>query len=396
MARKKKGSTGEGGGRSHRLKWLISALCLAAIAVATAGAAVTIQQQAAEAQATREAALVARALPVKVSLPVAESGYEVERSFTGLIAARRSIDLGFDQSGRVSTVLADLGDRVSPGEVVAELDRDRLMARQAEFRASVAEARAALTLAEADLERAARLAASGASSTVTRDQARTTRDQAAARLSSAEAALESVMIDLDRTELRSPFDAIVVARLAEPGAIVSPGTAVLRLLDAVSPEAEVGLPLTKARQLFSGRKIMLRLRQAELEGTVRAVVPEVAGGTRTATVVVALPAGTEATEGETVELVVTDSIEADGYWVPTAALMPGVRGLWSLRTVVGDPETGQDRVAEAAVTIEHIGDGRAFVRGSLDAETPVIIDGAHRVAPGQAVAIEEVGNGERS
>ncbi|AZL61436.1 efflux RND transporter periplasmic adaptor subunit (plasmid) [Tabrizicola piscis] len=380
--------------RGGLLRGTVNVALLGAIAAGVILVALAIHKRSAEAQAAQQSALVTRAVPVSVARPAAESGYDLTRSFTGLVAARRSVDLGFDQAGRVMAVHADLGDRVAQGEVVAELDRDRLLARQAELTASIAEARAALALAEGDLGRAVRLTASGATAAVTRDQAQSARDRAAARLASAEAALANVAIDLDLAALRAPFEATVVARLAEPGAVVSPGTPILRLLDAVSLEVQVGLPLTEARRLSVGQTVMLRLRQAQVAGTVRTVVPEIAGGTRTATVIVALPPGAEVTEGETVDLVITNRVDAEGYWVPTAALMPGVRGLWALRTVVVDPQSGDGTVADAAVSILHAADGRAFVRGTLDADTPVIIDGAHRVAPGQTVSIQPTSEGE--
>lgn len=65
---------------------------------------------------------------------------------------------------------------------------------------------------------------------------------AKASVSSAEEAVDKALLDLTRTEIRSPFDAIVQARTASPGNVVSAGATLGTLVSR--DKAEVRLPLT--------------------------------------------------------------------------------------------------------------------------------------------------------
>ncbi|MEO0531837.1 MAG: hypothetical protein AAF266_14875 [Planctomycetota bacterium] len=73
----------------------------------------------------------------------------------------------------------------------------------------------------------------------------------------------------------------------------------------------------------------------------------------------------------------------EGFWVPTAALTPDRRGLWSV-LVANEKNIAEARVVEV---IENDGD-RSFVRGTLEANERMIVGGAHRVVVGQAVRIK--------
>ena len=76
---------------------------------------------------------------------------------TGRVVARQSVSLAFEPAGRVEAVLAERGDAVEQGEVLARLDTRRLESRLAEVAARSEEARASLALAQRQEERDALL-----------------------------------------------------------------------------------------------------------------------------------------------------------------------------------------------------------------------------------------------
>ncbi|WP_309083719.1 secretion protein HlyD [Chelativorans sp.] len=196
----------------------------------------------------------------------------------------RQVQLGFRVGGRIAEMLVDEGDRVKAGQDMARLDaqpyQDALEAAEAQVasqkanlakleagprEAEIAQARALLaersfdrTNAEQALERARRLRATGAVSEAAFDQAQAARDMAAARVESAqealhlleegsrkediaaaraslqeaEANLAGARTSLEDTVLHAPADGVVLSRVREPGAIVSPGdTAYVLSLD---------------------------------------------------------------------------------------------------------------------------------------------------------------------
>jgi len=118
-------------------------------------------------------------------------------------------------------------------------------------------------------------------------------------------------------------------------------------------------------------------------------VPEIDPATRTADVVIAL--STEESlrhvAGEVVRLALEEHVEAEGTWVPTAALVPGTRGLWAVYAVVPSEDDPFRTVIERReLEVLHTTGDRALVRGTLRGGEQLVIEGIHRVVPGQQVA----------
>lgn len=82
-----------------------------------------------------------------------------------------------------------------------------------------------------------------------------------------------------------------------------------------------------------------------------------------------------------------ESIAADGYWLPVAALVRGGRGLWSC-FVLSEPD-GSDtfQVLRRDVEILQTERDRVLVRGTLQSGDRAIINGTHRLVPGQRVRL---------
>lgn len=133
----------------------------------------------------------------------------------GSIEPAHRVRLGFKQGGLISEILVNAGQHISRGQVVGRLD-------QVDAKALVKSAQAAYDKAQRDFERAERLLDSGVTTVKSRDDAR-------AQLDACEAALTQAREALSRTQLFSPVDGTVYARLAEPGETIGPGTPVLAI-----------------------------------------------------------------------------------------------------------------------------------------------------------------------
>lgn len=350
---------------------------------ATAVAIGRIHADAAAEAASERAALTTPRLPVAVETVEPEPGYRVERRYLGLVAPRRQVSLGFDLGGRLESLQAEVGDAVAAGQPLARLDTRRLAARRAELEAALREAEAALTFAEGEAGRQRTLAQRGSASAQARDRAVSEAQVARARRDSLAAQLDSLAVDEADSALRAPFAGIVVERVLDEGAVVSPGTPVFRLLEMQRPEARVGLPAGEAARLSAGDELRLAWRGGETRGRLRALIPEVVGGTRTAAALVALQPLPGLASGDAVELILEREVAAPGFWVPSAALVAGERGLWALQLV--EPVEEGERVRRAAVEVLHVEGARSFVRGTLAAGDRIVVEGAQRVRAGQLV-----------
>ncbi|MCE7031100.1 efflux RND transporter periplasmic adaptor subunit [Lysobacter sp. GX 14042] len=156
-------------------------------------------------------------------------------SATGTLRAISTVDVGSQISGLVTEVLADFNDQVSRGQVIARIDPSTYQAQIEQgtasanaARASLATAEAALRNAEADYRRKSELGRSQLVSASDVDVARTALDQARAQVNAAraqitqqQASTQTSRLNLERTEIRSPVDGVVLTRTVEPGQTVA-------------------------------------------------------------------------------------------------------------------------------------------------------------------------------
>jgi RND family efflux transporter MFP subunit len=126
-------------------------------------------------------------------------------------------------SGIVREVGVNAGDRVKKGRSLLTLDAAPYQARVAESRAAVARFTEETAEARRDLARTQELYDRTVISTSELDQARLRQARAKAQLEGAQARLARERQDLTDSALRAPFEAVVVARLAEPGQHVAVG-----------------------------------------------------------------------------------------------------------------------------------------------------------------------------
>jgi HlyD family secretion protein len=154
---------------------------------------------------------------------------------TGSVQPTNEVEISSELSGIVRTVDVDYNDRVEVGQVLAELDTDKLKAEVAHSRATllarqanVQEAEARVTEKQSEFERIKRLQAKNFSSQADLDTARAAYQTALAALASARAEVDVAQanLDVDETNLKkacicSPIDGIVLSRDVEPGQTVA-------------------------------------------------------------------------------------------------------------------------------------------------------------------------------
>jgi RND family efflux transporter MFP subunit len=149
----------------------------------------------------------------------------------GTVEAKVVVQVGAKITGRVITVLVDQGDEVKVGQILARLDEQEHVAAVRQAEAALARARATEALAHVNAERWRQLHAEGAVSSVDMDVRVTEAVAAAHELRNAEAMLALARARLADTVIVNPLDGYVVSRDLEPGATVTPGTAILKIAD---------------------------------------------------------------------------------------------------------------------------------------------------------------------
>src|SRR5688572_16683356 len=148
---------------------------------------------------------------------------------TGYIVPQRRSVVSARTSGRLEWLGVDEGSRVTRGEIVARLDNEDLAAMVTESKASLSQARAtlaqsraALWEAEREQERQQNLLGQGITTQAAHDAARRGLDVARSGLEANEhavraatARVELAEANFEKTNVRAPFDGIVISKNSE-------------------------------------------------------------------------------------------------------------------------------------------------------------------------------------
>jgi len=323
-------------------------------------------------------------MPVAATLFSVRSSFQREANYLGVIKAGSDSDIGFEVAGVVTALPATEGKRVAPGEVLAQLGIDRRQARLDAARAAYERVVAERSLADTRQGRLASLLTDGSVSQQEYDDTRFTAQALAAAENSAAAELQSVELELTKSTLEAPYDAVVAERLVQIGTVVAPGTPVLRLVTTTGREAHIGVPVDVARRLIPGASHSLALRDRLIEGRLRSIRDDVDPATLTVGTVFDLPADTAISVGESVRLLVNEPIPMAGGWLPITALLEAPRGLWDVLTITAD-EKGQYRAHRESVEVIYTRGNEVFVRGTLEEGAAVVASGLQRISPGDLV-----------
>jgi len=232
----------------------------------------------------RQAAVAVVVSPVETGL-IRDLG-----QFSGTLIPKSQFVVAPKVSGKLKKLFVNIGDRVTRGQVVAQLDdeeyRQQVLQAEADLkvaRANFEEARSALELAKKDLERAQALHQRGIYSDSQLDTARAqyqSRESAfkvsEAQVANREAALETARVRLSYTRIVATWESgtevrFVGERFVDEGALLSvntpiisivelqPITAVIFATDKEYFRIQVGQPVTISSTVFPERKFSGRV-----------------------------------------------------------------------------------------------------------------------------------------
>ncbi|ARN73297.1 efflux RND transporter periplasmic adaptor subunit [Oceanicoccus sagamiensis] len=319
--------------------------------------------------------------------------YTIDRYFVGQVQARQRAELGFEVAGTIEQVMVDEGDRVSQGQVLAQLDNRLLNAEIAEIEASGDDINARLDLAKLKLKRERELNSKGYAAEQRIDELMAEIASLNAQLMSLKARQASAETMLSKHQLVAPYAGEIAYRYSDSGSIAQPGHIIFRLLEQGQEEARVGVPTRLVSALSVGAPVVIQVAGKDMQAKVMAIATNVDAMTRTSSVRIAMPAVPEAVDGEMVYLHVPERIQQPGFWLTDSSLASGVRGMWNVYVLV--PQAGSDLYTIEARSIEllYMADGRAFVKGAINQGEPVISAGLHRVVPGLSVRLSSASSG---
>lgn len=196
--------------------------------------------------------------PDYMTAPVVRGDLEDAVLATGTLEAKDQVDVGAQVSGQLKNLYVELGDKVTKGQLLAEIDpvlqQNDLRNTQAALDDVVAQKRskqAQLTQAQQQLTRQRQMMASNATSREDLQSAQATYDTAKADLLSLEARIrqsrvqvETAQANLGYTRISAPIDGTVVAIVTQQGQTVvsaqqAPTILKLATLDTMTIKAQI-------------------------------------------------------------------------------------------------------------------------------------------------------------
>jgi multidrug efflux pump subunit AcrA (membrane-fusion protein) len=418
------------GAGSTRLKVTMSVLAVAA-ALELAGCGGSRNDAAAASHAN-----AAGTVPVALA-HLRSATFATATELSGSLTAVRSVTVGAISAGRIVAVNVAVGDRVSAGQVLAQVDtagfsagltqaqagasaaaaneyasRSSLQASAAAIEAAqaqVAAARSRLVLARVTAQRMASLYAQGAISHQQNDEtqaglsaaqagfaqahaglsgakdefeaSRSQTQAAADAAAQARAGVAVASVPLRDATLSAPFDGVITSKFVDPGAVVGAGSPVVALQNTQDLELDVAVPDDDVAGLVPGTPLAVRVDAIGgklVPARVRAVVPSENPALRSATVKIALAGRAGLLPGMYARVSVEGGAH-QGWGVPLAALVTraGQSGVF----VVRDGKASFVPVQSGA-----IGPKLVEVDGVSGASTEVAVSNLERLSDGTPVA----------
>ena len=315
--------------------------------------------------------------------PAEKRGWNEVFSASGNVAAWQEALVGSEINGyRITSVLANVGDTVKKGQVLATLASETIEADAAQSRAGVAEAEAVAREADGNAARAKTLEASGAMSLAQIEQYSTAALTARARVDSAKARARIDQIRVNLTKVVAPDNGVISARLAVVGSLAQPGMEHFKLIRQGRVEWRAEVSAKALPDIAVGQKVKVAVGTVNVDGVVRTVSPTIDATTRNALVYVDLPAGTlgKLSPG----MFVTGEFQGrarEAITLPQNAAL--LRDGFSYVYVVGSG----NKVTLTKVQLGNAQRGRVEVLGGLEANAIVVATGAAFLSDGDTVRI---------
>lgn len=328
--------------------------------------------------------------PVRTMI-VTSTGGEDEHGFSGIAQAGDQARIGFTVGGRVQAMHVKVGDTVTVGDLLAELDDSdyRLQLRSAS--AALSQANAAARNARAAFERVQALFVADNVSAADVDAARAGADASAAQASAARQQRALAASQLEQTRIVATHDGAVANVMAQVDEAVGAGQPVIVVAGGDKLEVILGVAARLISRVSRGQAATVRF--PAVDATVAATVTEVgvasAGGS-TYPVVVTLDESSDAfRSGMAAEITMVFAAAEEG---PRIQILPAAVGedpdgrfVWLVRPT----EESLATVARRGVEIGPLNAGGLHILHGLVDGDVVVTAGVSRIRDGQQVRLLE-------
>jgi membrane fusion protein, multidrug efflux system len=208
---------------------------------------------------TKAGGAAAAPQPVKLAREnvavVAERTLQSGPDISGTLRAKRAASIRAEVGGAVSEVLADAGQRVKEGQLLARIDAPALADAVVAARSGLSAAKNNLQVAESSARRARTLAEAGALAAQDAERAEAQLEGARAQLADAQARVASAEQQAGKIRVRAPFGGVVSERAASAGDVVASGSALFTVIDPSRLQFDASVPAARIGAVRPGAAV---------------------------------------------------------------------------------------------------------------------------------------------
>ncbi len=250
------------------------------------------------------------AAPVAVTVAkVSEQEVPVLIELAGTLQAAERASIASKVTGVITRMPVVLGSSVKAGDLLVALSAEEIAAR-------LNQAEAQLAQAKRNLERDQNLLAKSAA---TPEAVKAMTDQ----YNIAQAGYREAKTMMGYATITAPFDGMVTRKNAHSGDLATPGTVLLQIENNRTLQVTTAVPESLALQIRTGDVLTVKVEAAglALQGTVSEIAPAVDPNSRTAPVVLDLPANPNLRSGQFARVVLPGK-SSRSLLIPSSALVP--------------------------------------------------------------------------
>lgn len=264
-----------------RTSWFLTLVTLAAV-----GGLTVFRTSEALARRAEAAEPVAAATPAVEVATVGKRQVRATATVNGTLRPVNEVDVVADVPGRITSIRAEIGDRVAKGQVLAVLDADDLAIAVRQAKAAVEAAKAGLDAGARELASSEALFQANGISEVAITGLRGRNRATEAQVEQAQAALAMARSRLADATIRSPIGGVISDRQVGEGRTINPGVPLFHIVDTSALELEAGLDEAVVAEVAPGAAVDVLHRGKSIAGTVRVISPSLDARTRKAKAIV--------------------------------------------------------------------------------------------------------------
>ena len=162
--------------------------------------------------------------PTIQTVPVTRQDIVVDVEATGIIAPVNAVEVRSKASGQIIQLPVELGSRVKPGDLLAQIDPRDAQNRYDQAVASREAAEANLQVTQAQNDRAIALAKAGIITAPELEDAKLAYANAKSQLATARTNLDIAKVALEDVTIRAPVAGVIIQKLVSIGQVISSST----------------------------------------------------------------------------------------------------------------------------------------------------------------------------